>query len=320
MHVSNQPHSLLYSSVAPTPHPLPQLHGSSSSSSLQQSAPETCTTSIPIDAVQQSEVRYSPSQLPAQPFPSNGTQMPLAPAFLQNITASYPTPNDPNIALFQYPTPTHTPCSPPSWQMLLTQMNGLLQLQNIQRNIEVQKQNSSLHCPSAYDTSVVTPTGNHRHLSRVYPMMHQPGIPFMGYSGTALEDTFQSGSVQYKTDPLSTGISNFTHLSVDPTSHHASCKDGYCHHIEEHLKKVKNKRKRKSSAKQEEKIPKVSTTHAHTTVIQSMKECHSAICLHFQINNLTFIECQCTYWECGIWCFCMESAIEFASCAFHSCQ
>ena len=265
MHVTNQPHGLLCTSVTPTPHPLPQLHSSSSSSSLQQSAPETCTTSIHIDAAQQSKVRHSPSQLPAQAFPSNGTQMTLAPAFFQNITASYPTHNDPNTALFHYPPPTHTPCHPPSWQMLLTQMNGLLQLQNIQRNIEVQKQNSSLPCPSAYDTSVVTPTGSHSHLSRVYPMMHQPpGFPFMGYSGTAFEDTFQSGSVQYKTDPLSTGISNFTRLSVDPTSHHESCKDGYCHHIEEHLKKLKNKRKRKSSAKQEEKMPKVCTTHTHT--------------------------------------------------------
>lgn len=220
-------------------------------------------------AAPQSKLPHSPSKLPVQVAPSLCNRMTPAPAILQNIPTGCPTPNDLIPAHFYYSPHTHTPCSPPSWQMLLTQMNGLLQLQNLQRNIEVHKQNPSFPCPPPYNTSVATPTSNYGYPSGVYPMMHQPNMPFMGYSGSGFEDTFHNGHGQYKLDPLSTGMPNLSHLSIDPTTHHASCKDGYCHHIEEHIKRVKKQRKRKVSTKQEERPPKVCTKCTHTQLFKA---------------------------------------------------
>ena len=228
-----------------------------------------------MDATQQSTLPHCSSQRPPQVFPSACTRMPSVPVIVSGIPTCCPAPNDSTPAHFCHPPPTQTPRSPPSWQMLLTQMNGLLQLQNIQRNMEAHKQNLSVHC-LPYDTSVAMPAGDHGHPSSVYPMMHQPNMPFLGYSGTAFENTFLSGCGQYKSDPLNTGISHFPHLS-DPTAHHASCKDGYCHHIEEHIKKAKKQRKKKSSAKQEDRESKVRMHHSHVqdsypvTGIQSMQ-------------------------------------------------
>ena len=222
-----------------------QAHGESS---LPQHSYSSHTPSK--DTTQENTEHHAPlntydSQYPPHVFSPRLTHIPPAPVLLPNMPTGCPASNNLDPAHFCYPPANQMPLSPPpSWQMLLTQMNGLLQLQNIHKNMEEHRQ----HLPvQSCDAPMATPTDNQDHPSRVYPMLHHSNVPAMGYSRAGFEGAFQSGCGQYKCGPVTTGNSHFSHLS-DPTSHHASCKDGYCHHIEEQLRKAKKQRKRKKSS------------------------------------------------------------------------
>lgn len=238
-------------------HMYTQVHSESSNTTLHQ--PTHSSHTVAMDTVQENAEPHAPldtnidiSQIAPHVFPSHCTHIPPAPVILPNIPAGCPAPNNLDPTHFCYPPTAQMPYSPPpSWQMLLTQMSSLIQLQSIQRNMDTHKPHLSVYSQPC-DAPMATPTDNQDHPSRVYPMMHHSSMPFMGYSGAGFESTFQSGCGQYKSDHVNTGISHFSHLS-NPTTHHASCKDGYCHHIEAHLKKAKKQRKRKSSAHAKQK-------------------------------------------------------------------